>query len=453
MMGGRDRRNVNVIAWRTSPLHFADRRDAGRRLAALLEDLRDAQPIVVGMTRGGVPVAAEVARSLAAPLDILVVRKIGAPRNPEYGIGALAEDGVHVIDDAAVRELCLDADQLDALVARAHDELGECRNRYRAGHPPLPVAGRCVVLIDDGLATGRSAQAAARSLRERGAARVILAVPVAAPASVRAMTDFVDAVVSVEAPADMWAIGLWYEDFNPTSDAEVAALLSERRSLGTREVAIEAPPSATLSGRLSMPAEPARGVIAFAHGSGSSANSPRNLRVAATLNEGGFATLLFDLLTPEEERNRSNVFDVELLSRRLLAATHQLRREPDTARLGLGYFGASTGAAAALTAAAQLGAGVGAIVSRGGRPDLARAPLQELRTPVLLIVGGDDVNVLASNRLAQEELGGESRLAVVPGATHLFEQPGALEEVARLALEWFSRHLSEGAPDGNAEVA
>jgi len=212
---------------REGDVRFADRRDAGRRLAALLGDLRSERPVVVGIPRGGVPVAAEVARALEAPLDLVLVRKIGAPGNPEYGIGALAEGDILVIDEESVRRLRLNPAELDAAVQRARSELAERSASRYAEHRRLAVVGRTVLLVDDGLATGHSARAAARSLRERGAARVILAIPVAAPAPVRAARGWVDQVVCVQTPADLWAIGLWYEDFSPTSDEEVAALLAE----------------------------------------------------------------------------------------------------------------------------------------------------------------------------------------------------------------------------------
>jgi putative phosphoribosyl transferase len=208
-------------------VRFADRRDAGRRLAALLGDVRHQSPIVVGIPRGGVPVAAEVARALEAPLDLVLVRKIGAPDNPEYGIGALAEDDIVILDEEAVRRLRLSPAELDAAVERARRELAERSASRYAKRPRLAVAGRTVLLVDDGLATGHSAQAAARSLRERGAARVILAVPVAAPTSALRSRGWADDVVCVQTPADLWAIGLWYEDFSPTSEEEVAALLAE----------------------------------------------------------------------------------------------------------------------------------------------------------------------------------------------------------------------------------
>ncbi|MGA2320524.1 MAG: phosphoribosyltransferase family protein [Solirubrobacteraceae bacterium] len=438
-------------------MRFADRHDAGRRLAALLGDFRREDPVVVGIPRGGVPVAAEVARALGAPLDVVVVRKIGAPANPEYAIGAVAEGDVSIISHEVVRGLDVGTAELEAILRRAQGELAERLARFRAGRPPLAVAGRTVLLVDDGLATGRSAHAAARSLRERGASRVILAVPVAAPESVRESRAWVDDVVCVEMPPDLWAIGLWYDDFSPTSDEEVAALLAEHAGAVAREVAIEAAPGVVLSGDLTVPPGAyVRGAVAFAHGSGSSRLSPRNRQVAGALNEGGFATLLFDLLTPQEEVDRANVFDIPLLAQRLVAATRWLRRQPETARLALGYFGASTGSAAALLAAAELRAGVCAVVSRGGRPDLAQPRLGEVVAPVLLIVGGADTAVLELNRRAQQLLHCENELAVVPGATHLFEEPGALDRVARLAIEWFTQHLSNGAPapeTGRGELA
>jgi putative phosphoribosyl transferase len=210
--------------------------------------------------------------------------------------------------------------------------------------------------------------------------------------------------------------------------------------------AVRIPPHG-LEGALAMPAGTARGLVLFAHGSGSSRMSPRNRAVAAALRQAGLATLLFDLLSDAEAADRGNVFDIPLLGERLAAAAGWAQGAPATAALPLGYFGASTGAAAALVAAARPGAKVGAVVSRGGRPDLAGAALPRVRAPTLLIVGGADPEVLALNRSAQRALRCESRLEIVPGATHLFEEPGALEQVVVLARDWFVRHLG---PDGGS---
>lgn len=183
------------------------------------------------------------------------------------------------------------------------------------------------------------------------------------------------------------------------------------------------------------------GIVLFAHGSGSSRFSARNRFVAGVLRQGGMATLLFDLLTETEDRIYENRFDIDLLTRRLLQATQWARREPRLAGLAVGYFGASTGAAAALKAAAALGEEIAAVVSRGGRPDLAAAELGRVKAPTLLIVGGDDDLVIELNRAAYEQLACAKELAIVPGASHLFEEPGTLEEVARLAGGWFQRFL------------
>lgn len=201
--------------------------------------------------------------------------------------------------------------------------------------------------------------------------------------------------------------------------------------------------SVTLPGDLVLPASPV-GAVVFAHGSGSGRLSPRNLQVAARLNAAGLATLLFDLLTEEEALDRRNVFNVALLAGRLGAASRWMHNDAETAALPMGYFGASTGAAAALWAASELGDDVHAIVSRGGRPDLAAPRLSLVRAPTLLIVGGADTIVLELNRKALADLGCESELAVVPEAGHLFEEPGALESVAELATGWFVRHLTVG---------
>jgi putative phosphoribosyl transferase len=200
-----------------------------------------------------------------------------------------------------------------------------------------------------------------------------------------------------------------------------------------------------LAGDLRVPPR-ATAVVLFAHGSGSSRRSPRNRYVAQQLGDAGFATLLIDLLTPSEEaldaRTGRLRFDIRLLAERLLGATDWLGQQPSTRELRLGYFGASTGAAAALVAAAARPRSVGAIVSRGGRPDLAGPALPRVVAPTLLILGGHDVGVIGLNRQALDHLRGPKRLAVVPSASHLFEEPGALDQVARLAREWFAQHLA-----------
>jgi putative phosphoribosyl transferase len=197
-----------------------------------------------------------------------------------------------------------------------------------------------------------------------------------------------------------------------------------------------------LEGELGLP-EGAKGIVLFAHGSGSSRFSPRNQFVARTLREGGLGTLLIDLLEAWESDDRGKVFDIDLLSVRLLSATDWLQNDPETKDLSIGYFGASTGAAAALMAAAKKGTDIKAVVSRGGRPDLAISYLPRVKAATLLIVGGEDWSVIPLNRQAYQLLTGEKEMIIVPGASHLFEEPGALEEVARLARDWFVKYLTE----------
>jgi putative phosphoribosyl transferase len=201
----------------------------------------------------------------------------------------------------------------------------------------------------------------------------------------------------------------------------------------------------TLEGNLSLPENP-RGVVLFAHGSGSSRHSPRNQFVAQLLHEAAFATLLIDLLTmQEEEQDRYTGrfrFDIELLSRRVVGATDWLNANPTTANLKIGYFGASTGAAAALVAAAARPMAVGAVVSRGGRPDLASSYLPAVQAPTLLLVGSNDIQVIELNRWAFSLLRCEKQLEIIPGASHLFEEPGTLEKVAQLSSQWFTRYLA-----------
>jgi putative phosphoribosyl transferase len=199
---------------------------------------------------------------------------------------------------------------------------------------------------------------------------------------------------------------------------------------------------AVLPGELSIPADPI-GVVLFAHGSGSSRRSPRNRHVAEVLNDGRFATLLFDLLSEDEDQGPDARFDIELLTDRLLRARHWIAGRSDLAHLRYGYFGASTGAAAALRAAAAEPLGVAAVVTRGGRPDLAFEALEQLVTPTLLIVGAGDPDVIDLNLSALERIRGEKRMAIIPGAGHLFDEPGALDRVAELARRWFESHLAD----------
>ena len=436
---------------------FRDRREAGQRLARRVASLGVKDPVVLGLPRGGVPVAAEVARQLQAPLDVILVRKLGVPYQPELALGAVGEGGVGVLNEEVLRASGVGMRDVAAVEARERAEIERRAQQLRGVLPRVTLEGRTAIIVDDGIATGSTVRAALRVARAHGAARVIVAVPVAPADTARVLEEDADAVVVLETPADFWGVGQWYEDFSQVSDDEVRAELAsasrpavsaahdDAHPLSTGAWDLEIPVRGTvLPGRLVVPSDPL-GVVVFAHGSGSSRTSPRNRLVASFLERSGLATLLFDLLVEREERDRANVFDVELLGDRLAAVTAHVATLPQVARLPLGYFGASTGAAAALWAAADPASQVQAVVSRGGRPDLAGERLGKVRAPTLLIVGGADPVVLGLNREAARRLRCEHRITVVPGATHLFEEPGTLETVANLAGDWFVSHLAASA--------
>ncbi|MFH8520565.1 phosphoribosyltransferase family protein [Streptomyces gelaticus] len=436
-------------------MFFMDRRDAGRQLAARLAHLKAAEVVVLGLPRGGVPVAVEVAVALGAPLDVCLVRKLGVPFQSGLGMGVIGEGGVRVINDDVVCAAHITSDELAEVEVREREVLESRARRYRGGREPIGLEGRTVLVVDDGVATGTTARAACRIARARGAARIVLAVPVAPHDWIARLGEEADELICLRAPRNFFAVGQFCTiDFSQVDDDEIVACLEEAaaRSVSTRrtesrhagledrEVDMRAG-AVVLRGQLTVPAG-ASGVVVFAHGSGSSRHSPRNRFVAAGLNRAGLGTVLFDLLTEEEELDRANVFDTGLLARRLADVTGWLLGQPETEGLSVGYFGASTGAAAALWAAAEPGARIAAVVSRGGRPDLARPRLPAVTAPTLLIVGGHDQLVLDLNRKAQARLICENRLAVVPGATHLFEEPGALEKVTDLARDWFTDHIA-----------
>jgi putative phosphoribosyl transferase len=437
-------------------MRFRDRADAGRQLAWRLQQYRMEAPAVAGLARGGVPVAAEVARALGAPLDVLVVRKLGCPWQPELALGAIGEGDAIVLNQPLIAGIGLAPADLQDIIGAERAELARRVARYRGGRPAEPVEGRTVVVVDDGLATGATARAAIAVLRRRGAHRSILAVPVAPPDTVRALSGVADQVVALATPRAFLAIGQFYDDFTQTSDQDVTRLLATpwatpapnaTTAAGddpSRECVIDLGP-VQLAGHLSVPLHPV-GMVVVGHGSASSRHSPRNRQLARTLGQSRLATLLVDLFTPAEEPDRATVFDVGLLAGRLMGVTRWLPTQPEAHGLPMGFLGASTGAAAGLWAAADLGDQIRAVVVCGGRPDLAAARLAQVHAPTLLIVGGRDQPVLEVNRQARTRLGGPSALEVIGGASHLFDEPGTLDRVAALAAAWFRHHLPHPDP-------
>lgn len=421
-------------------MKFVDRQHAGRLLAERIQELHLREPLVLALPRGGVPVAYEIAHALGAPLDVLIVRKVGAPGYEEFGIGAVTEDNHYWIDPQAMNRFSSRAVDIDRTLEKERGEVKRRIELYREKRALPELRGRSVVVVDDGLATGVTARVACGYLRKQGAAEVILAVPVCSPRTSEMLRDEVTQFVCLHEPEDFFAVGQFYQRFHQLEDHEVLNFLHMARaenSTQNSEVRIEEA-GLTLRGLLAMPSN-SKGIVIFAHGSGSSRFSPRNQQVARALQAEGLATLLFDLLTPEEAGSRQNIFDIPLLGSRLLLAARWVKRENIAGPVG--FFGASTGGGAALWAAAEIGTSVAAVVSRGGRPDLAGERLKDLVTPTLLIVGARDTPVIRLNRQVMPFLK-NAKLELVPGANHLFEEPGALEQVERLATEWFLEHFT-----------
>src|SRR5690606_4303518 len=437
---------------------------AGQLLAERAAHLREASPLVLGLPRGGVPVAAEVAHALDAELDGWIVRKVGAPGFEEFGVGAVAEGGEVCLNRRSLARVGLGGAALEAAVERRAAEVAERARELRGpDRTPPEVEGRTVLVVDDGIATGGSMVAALQSLRQQRPARLIAAVPVTSSQALTLIEPLVDEVLALVATPDLSAVGAWYDDFGQTSTDEVRTLLQAawtrplRASSGpiSRQVAIPVGAEA-LVGLLVIPQD-ARGLVIFAHGSGSNHLSPRNAQVAAALQRHRLATLRVSLLTPTESqqdaRDASFRFDLDLLEERL-GATLDWTAKPTSGLSGLkrGLFGSSTGAAAALEVAADRPGEVDAVVSRGGRVDLAEEVLPRVRAPTLFLVGARDSQVLELNRRALRQMRSLHVLSIVPGANHLFEEPGTLELVSEEAARWFVRHLQPEEAEVQGEV-
>ena len=430
---------------------FADRVDAGRALAGGLAHLQHEDVVVLGLPRGGVPVAYEVAEALGKPLDVIVVRKLGVPFQPELAMGAIGEGGTQVLDRSLAARIGVTETELQIVERRERAILEDRVARLRRGRRRLDLTGRVAVVVDDGIATGATARVACQVARSLGAALVVLAVPVA-PAGTVGLIREADEVVTVSTPARFSSVGEHYLDFSPTTDEEVvccwtprpggSAPGSRRGSSPTATSTSGSPPTASSStGTCTCPSRRpgwwCSPTAAAAAGRARATSSSPGCCSAA-----GLGTLLLDLLTPEEERGPRRTSSTSSCSPTGWSPRPRWLAEPRRRRgLPVGYFGASTGAGAACGPPPSRASGVGAVVSRGGRPDLAAPRLGEVAAPTLLVVGSEDRTVLELNRQTMDLLRCPRELAVVEGATHLFEESGTLAEAALLAADWFVAHL------------
>jgi putative phosphoribosyl transferase len=447
------------------PKIFTDRSEAGRQLAEVLRSRVGPDVVVLGLSRGGVPVAFEVARALRAPLDLIVVARLGIPWQPETALGALAEGGIRVIDQHIVESAMVSPHEMDVVERYERIRLNERVERLRGDWPPPALGGRTVVIVDDGLATGSSARAACLAARRRGAGHLIVAVPIAAEDGLAALAAVADEVIALRTPRDFISVGHAYLDFGQTDDDDVTRFLTVAKGfpaesasqpglvpanppavpVPVRELVLSA--GVSVVGRLAVPVG-ARELVIVAHISSRERDCARSRYLSRTLTDTGFATLLVDLLTRDEETLGNRCFAVPSLARRLQVVTRIVAGDFDR----VDYLGSDVAAAVALEAAAAPEADVNAVASLGGRPDLV-ARLGALRAPTLLVVGEQDSAVLRLNLQAAERMSCPYRLVTIPGAGHRFREPGTLRAAADQLAAWFRAPAAENGCPSSAGAA
>lgn len=428
-------------------LPFRDRDDAARQLASALDQYQGSRPVVLAIPGGGVPIGRVIADALDGELDVVLVRKLGAPDRPELAIGAVDEHGLTMLN-AYARWAGVDEAYIEDEAKRQLALIRIRRARYGHGGPGQALAARTVIVVDDGLATGSTMIAALKAVRAQAPAHLVCAVPVAARDSLAQVAPYADTVVSLATPSPFKAVGRYYDHFGAVNDAQAIALLSPSDDTATLQRTDVRIPTGDgfIDAQLTSPLH-ACGLVIVAHGGGISRASPRHDSEAAALNNRGFATLMFDLLTDMEDRDPYARFDVPMLAQRLDAGVQWVRAHGPERDLPSGLLCSGTGAAAAMVVAANRPGHIAAVVSRGGRPDLAGVQrLARVQAPTLLIVGGADDAVLDLNRLARGAMSRATvELSVIPRATHLFEEAGTLATAAALSGDWFARWLDGSA--------
>jgi putative phosphoribosyl transferase len=418
---------------------FRDRADAGRQLGAAVKERGYERPVVLGIPRGGVPVAAGVASATDGQLAVVVAHKLGAPGNPELAIGATTESGVSYVNQTLATAVGADAAYIEAETQR---QVAEAHRREQSfnSHRRPPVEGRTVVVVDDGVATGATAIAAVRSLKAEGAERVVLAVPVGPPEMIEFLRGEADEVVCLDEEENFWAVGQFYVDFDPVSDGEVLSTLksfeAELASDPTRRVEI-ARDGVRLVGDLTTPAGSGPfPLVIFVHGLGSGKDSPRNVAIASHLVDAGIATLLFDLSGHGESSEDATGGFVAYVADLEAAFEWALRQEELLPGL-IGIAGSSLGATIAVAALTDGRVNPKTMVLRA--PPVEPEDFRRIDVPSLVLVGSAD----PLRRQVEAGVRGCPALtpSVVEGASHLFEEPGTLQEALDRTVEWFASRL------------
>lgn len=415
---------------------FRNRHEAGRVLAGLLTDYEDDRPVVLGIPRGGVVIAAQIARELGGEVGVVVARKLGAPGQPELGIGAVTADGTAWINEEIARSTGAGPEYIEQEIA---EQAREAQRREDAfGHRDTPSrAGRTVIIADDGLATGATARAALRSVRQAGAARVVLAVPVAPPHTVQELEAEADEVIAATIEQDFYAIGQFYLDFRPVLDDEVRAELGAKEAAGAERYDAQ-----ILRGDIAIAVRVVRPggdgpfpCVIFVHGLGSDKDSTRNVPIAERLLDLGIATVRFDLNghgeTPEDPRGRDAYPDD-------LAAVYAWTvAQPAINEAGIGISGSSLGGIVAIEAIREGSIRPRTMVLRA--PPVEDDSLHDLPIAALVLVG--EVDPLRPSIERAVSRSDTAALSIVPGAGHLFDEPGALDEALGRTTRWFQEWL------------
>jgi putative phosphoribosyl transferase len=463
---------------------------AGRNLArALLKYRKQPHVLVLAITRGGVPIAAEIARELQAPLDLMVFRTIGTPAHADVAMGALAAGGTRVVDGAITGALGIGSNEVECMAVREETELERSLVAVRGSRPIPAIADRCVILVDEGVVSGATLRMAIRALRAQRPQRLVAASPVGSIEAVAQVRRLADEVVCLATPAPFGTVGQWYAEYPQVTDEEVKALLMEAwRAEAQRAHAPCAGPRAATGfggsppaaarmwcttsvrlhsgkrlheGSLTMP-EHASGLVLVAHAGAGSASANLACAVAETFVEHGLATLHFDLMGSEEGRagaaGEGLRRDVKLIAERVGRVLEWISHEPELRGLPVGLFATDIAAAAALEAAAA-SREVSAIVALSGRPDLVDPSSARRGPPTLFLIGGADPQGLALTAEAAVHMGSGHRVEVIPGATALFPEAHMLEQAARHARAWLAAHLARprvanegGAGEGGAAL-
>jgi putative phosphoribosyl transferase len=433
-------------------MRFHDRVDAGRKLAEALVPILKPPCVIAGIPRGGVATAMPIVERFHLPLTVVYARKLTAPVAPEFAFGAIDEDGQTIVDARSVSMLGLAPLDVERAKERVSKEIRRRMTTY--GVPALAhyLPDTAVVLVDDGLATGLTMRAALEYARRHGAREIIVAVPCASEAAAREFERAADRFVSLVVDPDFRAVGQYYDDFSPVTDDEVIAMLTAASRAaaapkpgtgggGDERIVFNTARGFVLAGRLVRPASPGpHPVVVFAHGWGSSKDSPRNVAVTEGLREQGFAAFLFDFTghgdsegTPEDSTPEQQVAD-------LAAALDTLEKVADLDGHRLGVVGASSGAAVAVLAAAR-DARIRALALRSPNLAGAEASVSGVRVPTLLVVGEHDKSIRAALEPLLGRFGGPRTLEIVPGGDHLFADPAARARATAATVAWFTDHL------------